>query len=154
MLKNGQPFPDFLLPNQNAQSRTLADYAGAWLILYVYPKDDTPGCTIQGKAFTEHQDAFTALGAKVVGLSADGIKSHRDFCTKYNLTVDLLSDTGAQLLGQLGVGQTEFRGQMYWNRSTFIIDPQGIIRKTYVEVQPQGHEAMLLKDLRDFLGKS
>ena len=148
----GQPFPEFSLQNQDGREVGLKDYAGSWLVLYVYPKDDTPGCTIQGKAFTETKKDFETQGVKVVGLSADDVGSHKSFCTKYSLTLDLLSDPSAKLLTALGVGQSEYKGTRYWNRTTFIVDPKGTLRKVYENVQPDGHEKLLLRDIQTLQG--
>jgi thioredoxin-dependent peroxiredoxin len=147
MIETGQRFPDFSLPNQDGRMTTLADYAGQWLVVYVYPKDDTPGCTIQGKSFTDTKAEFDAAGVRVVGVSADDVESHKNFCNKYNLTVDLLADTNGDLLTAMGGGQSDFRGTMYWNRSTVVVDPEGVVKKTYANVTPQGHERVLLDDI-------
>jgi thioredoxin-dependent peroxiredoxin len=152
MMKAGDKAPDFSLQNQDGKTRTLNDYAGKWLVLYVYPKDDTPGCTIQGKSFTEQKAQFDKLGVVTVGLSADDVESHKDFCTKYNFTIELLADPQTKLLTALGVGQSEYKGTMYWDRTTFLIDPTGKIRKVYEKVSPQGHEEMLLRDIREIKG--
>ncbi len=128
--------------------RSAADYAGRWLVLYVYPKDDTPGCTIQGRSFSATRAEFEARNVVVVGLSADDVASHQSFCNKHGLTVDLLSDPQAVLLGALGVGQTDFHGTLYWNRTTFVVDPQGVLRRVYERVNPEGHEQALLRDIR------
>ena len=149
LLKAGDKAPAFSLQNQDGKTRTLGDYAGKWLVLYVYPKDDTPGCTIEGQGFTATKTQFDTIGVNVVGLSADDVESHKNFCKKYNLTVELLSDPNAKLLTALGVGQTEHKGAMYWNRTTFLIDPSGKIRKVYEKVVPQGHEELLLKDIQE-----
>jgi thioredoxin-dependent peroxiredoxin len=148
MINTGTKFPDFQLENQDHQVRTLKSYAGKWLVLYVYPKDDTPGCTIQGKSFTAQKEQFQKLGVQTVGLSQDDVQSHKDFCTKYSFTIDLLADPKAQLLNALGVGQTEHKGTLYWNRTTFLMDPTGTVRKIYEGVKPDGHEAVLLKDIQ------
>lgn len=147
MLKEGQKFPDFRLPNQDGVEKSLNDYAGKWLVMYVYPKDDTPGCTIQGKSFTAQKAAFDELGVNIVGLSADDVKSHKDFCNKFSFTIDLLADPHQQLLKAAGVGQSEWKGTMYWDRTTFVIDPQGTVRKVYEQVNPNGHEEVLLRDI-------
>lgn len=149
MMTTGTKFPEFQLLNQDSKTRSLRDYAGKWLVLYIYPKDDTPGCTIQGQAFTAQKAEFEKLGVNVVGLSADDVKSHKDFCNKFSFTIDLLADPQTKLLNDLGVGQTEYKGTMYWNRTTFLVDPQGKIRKVYENVKPDGHEAMLLKDIKE-----
>lgn len=148
----GNQFPDFKLENQDGKTRTLADYAGKYLVLYVYPKDDTPGCTIQGKSFTATRSQFEKLGVHVVGLSADDVQSHKDFCDKYAFAVELLADPKATLLTALGVGQTEYKGTMYWDRTTFVVSPSGVLIKTYEKVNPQGHEEALLRDLQGLVG--
>jgi peroxiredoxin Q/BCP len=152
MLDVGQRFPEFSLKNQDAKNQTLASFAGKWLIVYVYPKDDTPGCTIQGKAFTATKSEFEARGIHVIGVSADDVASHKGFCDKYSLTVELLADPDAALLKALGVGQTEYKGNLYWNRTTFVVDPVGVVRRVYPNVTPQGHEATLLKDVASLQG--
>lgn len=149
MLDVGQSFPSFDLLNQIGESKNLDSYKGQWLVLYVYPKDDTPGCTIQGKSFTSTKEEFINEGAVIVGLSADNVESHKSFCEKYSLTIDLLADPKGQLLEKTGIGQKTFKGSLYWNRTTFIIDPKGKIRKIYTNVTPEGHEQMLLKDLKE-----
>ena len=149
MLKAGDKAPSFSLQNQDGKTKTLADYAGKWLVLYVYPKDDTPGCTVQGQSFTAQKAAFDKLGVNIVGLSADTVESHKDFCNKFSFTIDLLADPNAKLLNALGVGQSEYKTVMYWDRTTFVIDPQGVIRKVYEKVNPQGHEDVLLRDITE-----
>lgn len=147
MLQSGEKFPDFSLQNQDGTTKTLKDYAGKWLVLYVYPKDDTPGCTIQAKGFTETKEKFEQANVSVVGISADGVESHKDFCNKFSLTIDLLADPTGELLTKAGVGQSDWKGTKYWNRSTFVVDDKGVIAKTYENVKPEGHEQMLLDDI-------
>ena len=149
MLNAGDKFPDFTLDNQDGKSKKLQDYAGKWLVLYVYPKDDTPGCTIQGKSFTASKAEFDRLGVQVVGLSQDDVKSHKDFCTKFSFTIDLLADTQAKTLKSAGVAQSEYKGTMYWDRTTFLIDSKGTLRKVYNKVNPDGHEKILLNDIQE-----
>ena len=131
MLQAGQRFPNFSLQNQDGKTVTLNDFAGKWLVLYVYPKDDTPGCTIQGKSFTATKQEFDDANIAVVGVSADDVESHKNFCNKFSFTIDLLADTNHDLLKAAGVGQSDYKGTMYWNRTSFVIDPQGVLRKTY-----------------------
>jgi peroxiredoxin Q/BCP len=147
MLEPGQPFPGFSLPNQDGAAMSLADFRGRWLVVYTYPKDDTPGCTLEGKAFSASKPQFDGIGAVVVGLSADDVKSHKSFCDKFGFQVPLLADPKAQLLGALGVGRSEFKGQSYWDRTTFLVDPQGVVRKVYAKVKPDGHDQEVLRDL-------
>src|SRR6202451_26421 len=148
MLAEGNPFPNFSLPNQDGKITTLRDFAGQWLVVYFYPKDDTPGCTIQGKSFTASKADFDAAGIKVVGVSADDVASHKNFCNKFAFTIDLLADPNADLLKAAGVAQTDYNGTKYWNRTSFVIDPKGNLRKVYEKVNPQGHEKVLLEDIK------
>ena len=148
MLEVGSPFPKFSLPNQDGKTVTLNDFAGKWLVVYVYPKDDTPGCTIQGKSFSATRSDFQAAGIEVVGVSQDDVASHKSFCNKFAFTIDLLADTNATLLKSAGVGQSDYKGTMYWNRTSFVIDPNGKLRKIYENVKPEGHEQTLLQDIK------
>jgi len=154
MIAAGMPFPNFSLPNQDGETVTLKSFTGKWLVVYIYPKDDTPGCTIQGKSFTATRSDFQAAGIEVVGVSQDDVASHKDFCNKFAFTIDLLADTQAELLKAAGVEQSEYKGTMYWNRTSFVIDPGGIVRKVYTNVKPEGHEAVLLHDIKEMQGKS
>jgi thioredoxin-dependent peroxiredoxin len=144
----GNSFPDFSLPNQDGKITTLSDFAGHWLVVYFYPKDDTPGCTIQGKSFTATKQEFDDAGIAVVGVSADDVESHKAFCNKFSFTIDLLADTNHELLNAAGVAQSEYKGTMYWNRTSFVIDPSGTLRKVYEKVNPEGHERVLLDDIK------
>ena len=152
MVEAGMPFPNFSLPNQDGKTVTLNDFKGKWLVVYVYPKDDTPGCTIQGKSFTATRADFQAAGIEVVGVSQDDVASHKNFCNKFAFTIDLLADTNAALLKAAGVEQSEYKGTMYWNRTSFVIDPQGKVRKVYTNVKPEGHEKTLLEDIKAMQG--
>jgi peroxiredoxin Q/BCP len=144
----GQRFPDFSLQNQDGQTVTLGDFANKWLVVYVYPKDDTPGCTIQGKSFTATKQEFDDANIAVVGVSADDVESHKNFCNKFAFTIDLLADPNHELLNAAGVGQSDYKGTMYWNRTSFVIDPSGNLRKLYEKVNPEGHERVLLDDIK------
>src|SRR3954466_8708009 len=117
MIQAGERFPDFSLPNQDGQTVKLSDFAGNWLVVYVYPKDDTPGCTIQGKSFTATKEDFDQANIAVVGVSADDVASHKSFCDKFAFTIDLLADPAHELLGAAGVGQSDYKGTMYWDRT-------------------------------------
>lgn len=148
-VEQGNRFFDFKLKNQDGETVTLDDFAGKWLVLYVYPKDDTPGCTIQGKSFTASKKEFDAANIAVVGVSEDDVDSHKNFCNKFSFTIDLLADPEHQLLKAAGVGQSEYKETMYWDRTTFVIDPEGNLRRTYLKVQPEGHERTLLEDIKE-----
>ncbi len=152
MLQASNPFPNFSLPNQDNQTVSLSDFAGQWLVVYFYPKDDTPGCTVQGKGFSASKKDFDAAGIKIVGVSADDTASHKSFCTKFAFTIDLLSDTDAALMKALEIGQSEWKGMKFWDRTTFVVDPNGIIRKVYEKVSPEGHETALLEDIKAIRG--
>ena len=154
MLSAGNPFPNFGLPNQDGKTVRLSDFAGQWLVVYFYPKDDTPGCTIQGKSFTATKADFDAAGITVLGVSADDVASHKNFCTKFAFTIDLLADPDANLMQSLGIGQTEWKNMKFWERTTFVIDPKGIIRAVYEKVNPEGHEKILLDDVKQLQAKA
>ncbi|MFN2532500.1 MAG: peroxiredoxin [Pyrinomonadaceae bacterium] len=147
-LEVGKRFIDFSLMNQDGKTVTLDDFAGKWLVVYVYPKDDTPGCTIQGKSFTASKQEFDDANIEVVGVSEDDVESHKSFCNKFAFTIDLLADPNHDLLKAAGVGQSDYKGTMYWNRTSFVIDPQSNLRKVYEKVQPEGHERVLLNDIK------
>jgi peroxiredoxin Q/BCP len=150
----GKRFPDFSLQNQDGKTVKLDDFAGKWLVLYVYPKDDTPGCTIQGKSFTASKQDFDDANIAIAGVSADDVESHKNFCNKFAFTIDLLADPNHELLQAAGVGQSDYKGTMYWNRTSFVIDPEGTLKKIYEKVNPEGHERVLLDDIKAMQSKS
>jgi peroxiredoxin Q/BCP len=154
MLSAGTRFPDFSLSNQDGKTMNLSDFAGHWLVVYFYPKDDTPGCTIQGKSMSATKSDFDAAGIKVVGVSADDVTSHRNFHHKFAFKIDLLSDTDSNLMKSLGLGQSEWKGMKFWERTTFVVDPKGVIQKVYEKVNPEGHEQVLLNDIRNLQAKA
>ncbi len=154
MLSAGNPFPNFALPDQDGKVTKLGDFAGQWLVVYFYPKDDTPGCTLQGKSFTASKADFDAAGINVVGVSADDVASHKNFCDKFAFNIDLLADTDSQLMKTLGLGQSEWKGMKFWERTSFVIDPNGIIRKVYEKVNADGHEKVLLDDIKGMKAKA
>jgi peroxiredoxin Q/BCP len=144
----GQKFPDFSLANQDGQVTALASFAGHWLVVFAYPKDDTPGCTLEGRGFSAAKADFDRINARVAGLSQDDVASHKSFCNKFGFTIPLLADPQAQLLNALGVQKSDYKGTMYWNRTSFLVDPQGVIRKVYEKVNPEGHEKAVLEDIK------
>lgn len=148
MIEQGKPFPDFSLPNQDNEVKSLRDFWGKWLVVYVYPKDDTPGCTLEGRGFSAARDEFDQSNAVVVGLSQDDVASHKSFCGKYGFTISLLADVKGELLNALGISQSEWKGTKYWDRTTFLVDTKGIIRKVYEKVKPEGHEKQVLEDIK------
>ena len=147
MLQTGSPFPDFSLQNQDGKTVNLTDFAGKYLVVYFYPKDDTPGFTIQSQQFTASKTDFDAAGIKVVGISADDAASHKTFCNKFNFNVELLADPSQKLMKACGLEQTEWQGNKYWARTTFVVGPTGTIRKVYEKADPKGDHA-LLEDIK------
>jgi peroxiredoxin Q/BCP len=138
----GSVAPDFTLSSQEGKQVSLKDFRGQWVVLYFYPKDMTPGCTIEAHNFQADQDKFTAKKAAIVGVSVDSVDSHVQFCTKENLTFKLLADPTHQVVDKYG----SFGGAVA-ARNTFLIDPKGVVRKVYTGVKPAGHSAELLTDL-------
>ena len=138
MLKTGQKAPDFSLHNQDDQPVSLSDFKGQWLVLYFYPKDDTPGCTTEACDFTDELDEFKSLGTTVLGVSADSTESHRKFIKKYSLGIHLLSDPDNLIHKAYGAwGLKKNYGKEYEGtiRSTFLISPEGKIGATWRNVK-------------------
>lgn len=147
----GTPAPTFSLKDQDGILRSLRDYAGSWLLIYFYPKDDTPGCTKEACAIRDADPDLSALGAHVVGISADSVESHKKFVEKYSLTFPLLADTTREICENYGVwGKKKFMGREYEGimRTSFLVDPQGVIQKVYENVKPEVHAAEVLADLK------
>jgi len=145
--------PDFSLPDQNGDAKTLADYAGKWLVLYFYPKDDTPGCTTEACSFRDEREAIADLGnAEVVGISKDSVRSHKKFIDKYHLNFTLLSDPEHKVIEAYDSWKPlKFMGREYMGtqRNTFIITPDGKIAKEYIGVDPKTHAAEIIADLKE-----
>lgn len=142
MLQVGQAAPDFDLPDAEMQAIRLGDFKGKNVVLYFYPKNDTPGCTLQAIDFTELNEEFTRLNTVVLGVSRDDCLSHASFRDKHGLTVQLLADTEGELCEKYGVWQEKEKdGQKKMGivRSTFIIDKNGILRHALYGVNPKGH---------------
>ena len=138
----GTAAPDFTLSSQEGKQVSLKDFRGQWVVLYFYPKDMTPGCTIEAHNFQADQDKYTAKKAAIVGVSVDSVDSHVQFCTKENLTFKLLADPTHATVDKYGS-----YGGMMAARNTFIIDPKGVIRKVYTKVTPNPHSAEVLAAL-------
>ena len=149
MVTEGDKAPDFELPTDSGKPLKLSKLKGKPVVVYFYPKDDTPGCTIQGKAFTATKADFDSAGIEIVGISADDAASHKAFCNKFAFTIELLADADSGLMKTLGLPQTEWKGMQFWERTTYIVDPKGIVRKVYAKVDPNGHEKVLLDDIQD-----
>jgi peroxiredoxin Q/BCP len=151
MLQVGDNAPEFSLPDADMEYRTLADFAGGTLIMYFYPKDDTPGCTIQANDFTELMDEFEREGAQIVGVSGDDCFSHQAFREKYGLKITLLADVEREVCGDYGVIQEKEKDgikKIGIVRSSFVIDPQGVIRYAEYGVAPKAHARKLLDFIR------
>lgn len=144
--------PDFSLLDQDGNKKSLQDYAGSWLVLYFYPKDDTPGCTTEACKFRDERDVIAELGnAQVVGVSKDSVASHKRFATKHHLNFTLLSDPDHHMIEAYGCWKPkkmmgrEFMGVL---RNTFIINPDGQIVKAYLGVNPATHAVEIIADLK------
>jgi thioredoxin-dependent peroxiredoxin len=149
-LTEGSPAPDFTAPDQDGNICSLADFAGSWLLLYFYPQDDTPGCTTEACSLRDTFSEFQKRGVAIVGVSTDPVKSHREFADKYSLPFTLLADERTAIVNSYGVWQEKTMfGHTYMGtvRSSFLIDPHGVIRKIYPRVKPDEHVAEILKDL-------
>lgn len=143
----GKPAPDFNLPDQNGKMHTLMDYRGKWLVLYFYPKDDTPGCTQEACAFRDDLHQITALGAEVVGVSVDDSSSHAEFAKKYNLPFPLLADKTTETAARYGALMNLLFMKVA-RRYTFLIDPQGNVGKVYLSVETSRHSKEIIEDLK------
>jgi len=140
--------PNFSLLGVDGKTHTLADYRGKWLVLYFYPKDDTPGCTAQACSLRDARDELTNLGAEVVGVSKDEAGSHEKFKTKYNLNFMLLSDAEAKVINEYGAWGKKMFGKEGILRKTFIIDPNGKVQKVYGRATPLGHGEQVISELK------
>ncbi|WP_425147757.1 peroxiredoxin [Deinococcus sp.] len=146
-LHPGDPFPAFALPSADGQLHALADYAGKYLVLYVYPKDDTPGCTKEACDFRDNLE-LRQHGAQVLGLSRDDAASHADFAEKYSLPFPLLSDPDAEFMRAIGSYGTKVmygKTSQGVRRSTFLIGPDGRLVKAWYAVQVDGHADAVVK---------
>lgn len=144
--------PDFTLADQDGEERTLSSYKGRWVLMYFYPKDDTPGCTKEACAIRDSFPAFDASKAAVLGISPDSVKSHKKFEEKYQLPFTLLADEDKAVANAYGVwGRKKFMGREYDGvfRTSFLIDPKGVIAKVYEGVKPEAHAAEVLADLAE-----
>lgn len=154
ILEIGQSAPDFISKDDNSIAISWQDFASSWLVLYFYPKDNTPGCTTEAKDFTALSSQFSDLGAKIVGVSTDSEKSHCNFIAKHNLSIQLLSDPEHKLAESYGVWQLKkFMGKEYMGivRSTFLIQPDRKVAYIWRKVKTKGHAEAVLEKLRDLV---
>ena len=151
-LSIGDKAPAFSLPDQSGKVHALKDYAGQWVLLYFYPKDDTPGCTKEACSVRDNLPKFGKLNALVFGISADAVKSHGKFADKFDLNFPLLADETKETINAYDSwGKKKFMGKEYEGvfRNSFLIDPNGKIAKIYEGVKPEEHVAEVLKDLKE-----
>jgi peroxiredoxin Q/BCP len=141
--------PNFKLPDQDGKIKSLSDYSGKWLVVYFYPKDDTPGCTVEACSLRDANDELIELGANVIGISKDDEDSHRKFKAKHKLNFTLLSDESGQTIEAFGAWGPKMFGKVGIQRKSFIINPDGEIVKTYGRVTPLGHGEKIIADLKE-----
>ncbi|MEK7649387.1 MAG: thioredoxin-dependent thiol peroxidase [Patescibacteria group bacterium] len=148
-LKEGSKAPAFNLPDQSGTNHSLKDYVGKWLLIYFYPKDDTPGCTTEACTIRDSFTDFKKSKIAILGVSTDSITSHEKFARKYQLPFPLLADTDKKMVEAYGVwGEKKFMGRTYMGtrRMSFLINPEGKIAKMYSEVKPKEHADQVLAD--------
>jgi peroxiredoxin Q/BCP len=152
--EKGTPAPKFELYDQNNDLVTLDQYNDKWVILYFYPKDNTPGCTLEAQDFTRLATEFKNLGAEIIGVSKDSVESHQDFCNKQNLNVTLLSDSDGEVCKDYkawGIKKNYGREYEGLIRSTIIINPKGHIDFHFKNVRAKGHAERVLKQFKSMV---
>ena len=152
MLQLGSPAPDFTLPDADMEMVKLSKLKGKTVVLYFYPKDDTPGCTVQAIEFSDLEEEFNAVDALVLGVSRDDCISHAGFRDKHGLAVDLLSDEDGKVCEKYGVWQEKEKDgikKMGIVRSTFVIDKDGVLRHVQYGVSPKGHAIEILNMIKE-----
>lgn len=152
MKETPYPAPDFTLPDDQGASHSLKDYRGKWVVLYFYPKDDTPGCTTQACSLRDARDELTDLGAVVIGVSKDDASAHEKFKAKYNLNFTLLSDEEGSVIEAYGAWGPKMFGKEGVQRKTFIINPDGQVVKVFGRAVPVGHGEKVVEVLRQLQG--
>jgi peroxiredoxin Q/BCP len=146
---------DFELPDQTGTVHSLSQYLGKWVVLYFYPKDDTPGCTKEACNFRDSIGEYEKLGVVILGVSKDSVESHNKFVEKYHLNFPVLSDEDKSVMIEYKAwGKKKFLGKEYFGtlRMTYLIDPKGEIYGVYEQVEPMGHSAEILADLKKAIG--
>lgn len=154
MLKLNQKAPEFSLPDEDGNLHTLKEFLGKYLLLYFYPKDDTPGCTTEACNFRDQSREFEKLNTTIIGISADNTKSHKKFKEKHSLPFLLLSDENKSTLKEYGVWQEKkFMGKAYMgiSRSSFLIGKNGEILKIYENVNPLRHTNEVIEDIKKLI---
>lgn len=153
-MKNDSPYeaPTFELTGTDGVTYSLNDYHGKWVVLYFYPKDDTPGCTVEACEFRDLNESLLAHAAVVIGISRDSADNHQSFVRKYSLNFLLLSDPDHAVMDAYGAWGKKMFGQEGVLRKTFIINPDGQVVKVYGKVTPLGHAEQVLADLKKLQG--
>jgi peroxiredoxin Q/BCP len=144
--------PDFTLSDADGTEHTLSSYRGRWVVLYFYPKDDTPGCTVEACSLRDARDTLAEMGAEIIGVSRDEPSSHEQFKQKHSLNFTLLTDADAKVIEQFGAWGKKMFGKEGILRKTFIINPDGQVVKVYGRVTPMGHGEQVIEDLRALQG--
>lgn len=153
MININDKAPDFALPDQLGNTRSLADYANKWRIVYFYPKDDTPGCTTEACNFRDNYHKLQSMGVQILGISKDSIESHKKFAEKYNLNFPILSDPDKKIIKEYEAwGEKKFMGKTFDGvlRKTYLISPDGKVKKIYEKVNPLVHAEEIIRDATDF----
>ena len=147
---NNVPYdaPHFSLSDAEGTRHTLQDYRGKWVVLYFYPKDDTPGCTVEACSLRDARDTLAAMGAEIIGVSRDEASSHEKFKAKHSLNFTLLTDPDATVMSAYGAWGKKMFGKEGVLRKTFIIDPLGRVVKVYSRVTPLGHGDAIIEELK------
>ncbi len=156
MIQIGKKAPNFTLPDQNGDMHALSDYKGKWVLIYFYPKDMTPGCTVEACALRDAQPDFSKLDAVVLGVSKDSVARHKKFEEKENLNFTLLSDESTEMIQAYEAwAEKSMFGKKYMGilRNSYLIDPDGNIAKRYEKVKPADHAKEVLNDIITQIGK-
>jgi peroxiredoxin Q/BCP len=140
--------PAFTLTNPDGNEISLASFKGKWVVLYFYPKDETPGCTVEACSLRDARDDLAELGAEIIGISKDDPSSHEKFKAKHSLNFTLLSDPEGTVIEAYGAWGPKMFGKLGILRKTFLIDPEGVVRKVYGRVTPQGHGEQVIAELK------
>jgi thioredoxin-dependent peroxiredoxin len=144
----GQQAPGFTLPSQDGSNVSLKDFKGKWVVVYFYPKDKTPGCTIEAHNFQRDLAQYDKKKTVILGVSVDSTDSHKEFCAEQSLTFKLLSDTDKKVVSAYGSVQ-EFKGATVASRNTFLVDPKGNIVNVWTKVDPNKHSEEVLAKLNE-----
>lgn len=140
---------EFTLKDQDEKTHTLADYKGQWIVLYFYPKDDTPGCTTEACSLRDARDELSETGVQVLGVSKDSPASHEKFKAKHSLNFTLLSDPEGAMIEEYGAWGPKMFGKVGIQRKTFIINPEGMVVKVYGRVTPEGHGNQIIDKIKE-----